>query len=58
MYVAACTFDKKICIFDFFSGNLMSYFDSGHAEVITAIRFSPNGKHLLTVGGDGCITGE
>jgi len=55
MYVAACTFDKKICIFDFFSGNLMTYIDSGHAELITSIRFSPNGKHLLTVAGDGCI---
>ena len=55
MYVAACTFDKKICIFDFFSGNLMTCIDSGHAELITAIRFSPNGKHLLTVGGDGCV---
>ena len=53
--MAACTFDKKICIFDFFSGSLMVCVDSGHSELITSIRFSPNGKHLLTVAGDGSI---
>jgi WD domain, G-beta repeat len=54
MYVAACAFDKTVNLFDFFSGDLLAQV-SGHSELITAVRFSPDGRHLLSVGGDGCI---
>jgi hypothetical protein len=52
--VAACAFDKTINLFDFFSGDLVAQV-SGHSEAITAVRFSPDGRYLLSVGGDGCI---
>ena len=54
MYVACCSFDKFIRIFDFFSGDLVAQV-SGHSDMITGVRFSPDGKHLLSVGGDGCV---
>jgi hypothetical protein len=53
-FVAACAFDKTINLFDFFSGDLVAQV-SGHSEAITAVRFSPDGRYLLSVGGDGCI---
>ena len=28
---------------------------SGHSELMTSVRFSPDGKYILSVGGDGCI---
>ena len=28
---------------------------SGHSDLITAVRFSPDGRSLYSVGGDGCI---
>lgn len=54
MYVAACAFDKTVNLFDFFSGDLVAQV-SGHSELITSVRFSPDGRFLLSVGGDGCI---
>lgn len=52
--MACCSFDKFIRIFDFFSGDLVAQV-SGHSDMITGVRFSPDGKHLLSVGGDGCV---
>jgi WD domain, G-beta repeat len=54
MYVAVCAFDRTVSLFDFFSGELLCQV-SGHSEIITAVRFSPDGRYLLSVGGDGCI---
>lgn len=54
MYIATCAFDRTLSIFDFFSGDLIARV-SGHSELITAVRFSPDGRYLLSVGGDGCI---
>ena len=54
MYVAACSFDKTIRMFDFFSGELVAQV-AGHSDMITGVRFSPDGKRLFTIGGDGCI---
>ena len=54
MFVAASAFDKTINIFDFFSGELLSQV-TGHSEVVTGVRFSLDGRHLVSIGGDGCI---
>ena len=54
MYIATCAFDRTLSLFDFFSGDLLARV-SGHSELITAVRFSPDGRYLLSVGGDGCI---
>ena len=54
IFVASCAFDKTINLFDFFSGDLVAQV-TGHSELITSVRFSPDGRYLLSVGGDGCI---
>lgn len=54
MYIATSGIDKVIRILDFFSGEVVAEV-SGHSELITGLRFSPDGRNLLTVSGDGCI---
>jgi len=54
MYIATCAFDKTISIFDFFSGELVTQV-SGHSELVTGVKFSPDGRFLVSIGGDGCI---
>jgi len=54
MYIATCAFDRTISIFDFFSGELVTQV-SGHSELITGLKFSPDGRLLVSIGGDGCI---
>jgi hypothetical protein len=54
MYIAVCSFDKSITIFDFFSGDLVAQVH-GHSELITNIKFSPDGRKLISVAGDGCV---
>ena len=53
-FIATCAFDKTLNLFDFFSGELVAQV-SGHSELMTSVRFSPDGKFILSVGGDGCI---
>lgn len=54
MYIATCAFDKTISIFDFFSGELVTQV-SGHSDLVTGVKFSPDGRYLVSIGGDGCI---
>lgn len=54
MFVAACGFDKTVKILDFFSGDIVGEVH-GHGEIITSIKFSPDGRYVVTVAGDGCI---
>lgn len=54
LYIATCSFDKAIRIFDFFSGALVAQV-AAHGETVTGVRFSPDGRFLLSIGGDGCI---
>ena len=43
-YIATCGFNKTIQILDFFSGELIAQV-SGHSELVTAIKFSPDGRY-------------
>lgn len=54
MFVACSAFDKSINLFDFFSGELL-YQVMAHSELVTNVKFSMDGKQLISVGGDGCI---
>lgn len=54
MFVAVCGFDRTIRILDFFSGDQVGQVP-GHSELITAVKFSPDGQTLISIGGDGCI---
>jgi len=39
---------------DFFSGEVLCV-GTGHSDLITSIKFAPDGRSVLSVGGDGCI---
>jgi len=54
MYTATCSFDKWIRLFDFYSGACIAQV-AGHAELVTGLKFTPDGKRLISIGGDGCI---
>ncbi|KAI3988818.1 hypothetical protein MKX01_016389 [Papaver californicum] len=50
-----CSYSNKfMCIYDFTNGELVTQ-AVGHGEVITDIIFLPDCKHLVSVGGEGCI---
>jgi WD40 repeat protein len=53
-YIVTCSFDKQITVLDFFSGEVVCQL-AGHSELITGLKFSPDGSTLVSVGGDGCI---
>ncbi|CAN0407463.1 unnamed protein product, partial [Hapterophycus canaliculatus] len=57
MYAAACSFDKWIRLFDFYSGKCLAKV-GGHSELATGVRFTPDGRRLVTTGGKpGCSVG-
>ncbi|KAE8654270.1 Phosphate transporter 4,2 [Hibiscus syriacus] len=50
-----CSFsNKSICVYDFISGEMTAQ-AVGHGEVVTGVIFLPDCKHIVSVGGDGCI---
>jgi hypothetical protein len=53
-FVAVCGFDKAIRLLDFFSGEVVASV-TGHGELITGLRFSPDGRRLISVAGDGGV---
>ncbi|CAM9720676.1 unnamed protein product, partial [Laminaria digitata] len=54
MYAAACSFDKWIRLFDFYSGKCLAKV-AGHSELATGVRFTPDGRRLVSTGGDGVM---
>jgi len=53
-YICACGFDKMIHVLDFFSGEVIFQVPA-HSELITGVKFSPDGRYIFSIGGDGCI---
>ncbi|KAJ4704500.1 mitogen-activated protein kinase-binding protein 1 isoform X1 [Melia azedarach] len=53
-YLVCSYSNKSICLYDFISGEMVSQ-AMGHGEVITGVTFLPDCKHIVSVGGDGCI---
>jgi WD40 repeat protein len=53
-FIATSCTDKSLYIYDYQSGECLAT-TSGHSELITGLKFSQNGKHLISVSGDGCI---
>ncbi|XP_045134838.1 uncharacterized protein LOC123518200 isoform X3 [Portunus trituberculatus] len=54
IYAATSCTDKNMCIYDYYSGECMATM-YGHSELVTGLRFTADGRHLITVSGDGCI---
>ncbi|OVA09162.1 WD40 repeat [Macleaya cordata] len=53
-YLVCSYSNKSMCIYDFTNGELVTQ-AVGHGEVITGVIFLPDCKHIISVGGDGCI---
>ncbi|KAF9598508.1 hypothetical protein IFM89_028040 [Coptis chinensis] len=53
-YLVCSYSTKSMCMYDFITGELVTQV-LGHGEVITGIIFLPDCKHIVSVGGDGCI---
>ncbi|MBA0800840.1 hypothetical protein Gohar_011252 [Gossypium harknessii] len=50
-----CSFsNKSMCVYDFMTGEMIAQ-AVGHGEVVTGVIFLPDCKHIVSVGGDGCI---
>ncbi|XP_044510723.1 mitogen-activated protein kinase-binding protein 1 isoform X4 [Mangifera indica] len=53
-YLICSYSNKSICLYDFISGEMVTQ-AMGHGEVVTGVIFLPDCKHIVSVGGDGCI---
>ncbi|KAJ7961294.1 mitogen-activated protein kinase-binding protein 1 isoform X1 [Quillaja saponaria] len=53
-YLVCSYSNKSICIYDFITGDVVMQ-ALGHSEVITGVIFLPDCKHIVSVGGDGCV---
>ncbi|KAI3781660.1 hypothetical protein L2E82_11680 [Cichorium intybus] len=53
-YVVCSYSDRSICMYDMTSGVMVAR-AVGHSDVINAIIFLPDCKHLVSVGSDSCI---
>ena len=53
-YTAACCLDKRIRIFDFYTGKCVVDV-GGHSGIVTCARFTSDCKRLLTASSDGCV---
>ncbi|GLT37573.1 hypothetical protein SLA2020_118820 [Shorea laevis] len=53
-YLVCSYSNKSICIHDFVNGEIVAQ-ALGHGEVVTGVIFLPDCRHMVSVGGDGCI---
>lgn len=53
-YVATSCTDKSLYIYDYLTGECLAA-TNGHSEIITGLKFTNNGRHLISVSGDSCI---
>ena len=54
LYVATSCTDKTLAVYDYYSGDCMATM-YGHSELVTGLRFTNDGRHLISVSGDGCV---
>nr|XP_043904300.1 mitogen-activated protein kinase-binding protein 1 isoform X2 [Solea senegalensis] len=53
-YVATSCSDKSISVFDFYTGECVATM-FGHSDIVTAMKFTNDCRHLISVSGDSCI---
>ncbi|XP_045458024.1 mitogen-activated protein kinase-binding protein 1 [Melitaea cinxia] len=54
IYLATSSTDKILSVYDYYSGECMATM-SGHSEIVTGLRFTPDCQHLVSASGDGCV---
>jgi WD40 repeat protein len=53
-YATTASLDKWIRIVDIYSGEVLAKV-TGHSELITGLKFLPDGRRLVSNSADGCI---
>ncbi|XP_064484306.1 mitogen-activated protein kinase-binding protein 1-like isoform X3 [Ornithodoros turicata] len=53
-YLATSCTDKSLYVYEYSTGECVASM-FGHSELVTGLKFSEDGKHLISVSGDGCI---
>ncbi|XP_042907111.1 mitogen-activated protein kinase-binding protein 1 isoform X2 [Parasteatoda tepidariorum] len=53
-YLATSCTDKSLYLYDYITGECLATM-FGHSELVTGLKFSNDGRHLISVSGDGCI---
>ncbi|XP_076314517.1 mitogen-activated protein kinase-binding protein 1-like isoform X4 [Tachypleus tridentatus] len=53
-YLATSCTNKSLYIYDYYSGECVASM-FGHSELVTGLKFTNDGNHLISVSGDGCI---
>ncbi|GIY86657.1 hypothetical protein CDAR_468181 [Caerostris darwini] len=53
-YLATSCTDKSLYLYDYISGECLATM-FGHSELVTGLKFTNDGRHLISVSGDGCI---
>ncbi|XP_046383453.1 mitogen-activated protein kinase-binding protein 1 isoform X1 [Ischnura elegans] len=54
IYAATSSTDKTLSIYDYYSGECMATM-WGHSELATGLRFTNDGRRLVSASGDGCL---
>ncbi|XP_071441764.1 uncharacterized protein Wdr62 isoform X3 [Hetaerina americana] len=54
IYAATSCTDKTLSIYDYYSGECMATM-WGHSELATGLRFTNDGRRLVSASGDGCL---
>ncbi|KAG8229700.1 hypothetical protein J437_LFUL009825, partial [Ladona fulva] len=54
IYAATSSTDKTLSIYDYYSGECMATM-WGHSELATGLRFTCDGRRLVSASGDGCL---
>lgn len=53
-YLATSCTDKTLALYEYSTGECLASM-LGHSELVTGLRFSHDGRHLISVSGDSCI---
>ncbi|XP_059479943.1 mitogen-activated protein kinase-binding protein 1 [Neocloeon triangulifer] len=53
-YLASSCTDKTLCLIDYNSGDCISTM-LGHSELVTGLKFTEDGKYLISASGDSCL---
>lgn len=53
-YLASSCTDKTLCLIDYNTGECISTM-LGHSELVTGLKFTEDGKYLISASGDSCM---
>lgn len=54
LLLATASQDRLLRLYNFATGELLASM-AGHSEIITGVKFTPDGSQVISISGDGCI---